>query len=106
MQASPAAPHGIAETFEVSLTVLSLDPSFPSQVDSMFGRALVEPMGVFQIPSTTYSALEGTTVSYIIKTWLGRGGLSIVTDPKKLQTFIAPKLNIQECFTLLDSYFS
>ena len=64
VQATPASPHGTAELFAVSLRATSLDQSFPSQVDSRFEQALVEPMGVFQIPNTTYSALEGTTVSY------------------------------------------
>lgn len=63
MQASAALPHGRAELFAVSLQASSLDPSFPAQVDGTLGRALIEPMGVFQIPSTAYSALEGTTVS-------------------------------------------
>lgn len=63
-QASPALPHGVAEVFEVSLSAVSLDPDFPSQVDDTSGRAVVEPMGVFQIPGTAYSAEEGTVVSY------------------------------------------
>lgn len=62
-QATATLPHGRAEVFEVSLGASSLDQSFPSQVDSVFGRALIEPMGVFQIPNMAYSALEGTVVS-------------------------------------------
>jgi hypothetical protein len=63
LQASAVVPHGQAEVFEVSLEASSLDQSFPSRVDNGFGRAQVEPMGMFLIPNTTYSALEGRVVS-------------------------------------------
>ena len=63
MQAMPALPHGRAEVFEVSLQATSLDQAFPSRVESTLDRALIEPMGIFQIPSSAFSALEGTTVS-------------------------------------------
>lgn len=62
VQANAALPHGRAEQFEVSLVVVSLDQSFPSQVDSTLMTALIEPMGVVQIPSTSYSGLEGNMV--------------------------------------------
>lgn len=62
-QASPVSPHGRAEVFEVSLMAATLDQSFPSRVDRAFARALIEPMGVFQIPNMAYSAPEGTVVS-------------------------------------------
>ena len=63
IQATPVLPHGTAELFEVRLQASSLDQSFPSQVDIMSERALVEPAGVFQIPNIAFSALEGTMVS-------------------------------------------
>ena len=56
-------PHGIAELFVVSLAVISLDQSFPSQVDTTSMTATIDPMGVLLIPSTSYSGVEGEMVS-------------------------------------------
>ncbi len=61
-QASPVTPHGRAEVFEVQLQVLSLNTAFPSQVNMMSERSLIEPMGILQLANTMYTALEGETV--------------------------------------------
>ena len=68
----PRDPHGEPEVFAVRLSVVSLTPLFPAQVDPAIATTTIEPYGVVQLARESYSGVEGQQVRE--EAWGGGGG--------------------------------
>lgn len=60
-QATPREPHGAQEVFAVYLSVQPVTPqTFPAQVNPLTYISILEPSGVVQLASSTFSGVEST----------------------------------------------
>ena len=69
-QATPREPHGAQEVFAVYLSVQPVTPqTFPAQVNPLTYISILEPSGVVQLASSTFSGVESSGNVRILYTY-------------------------------------